>query len=119
MEQKKRKKEVVFRVRFTKESYEYLKKVANERGISTADLVRDLVLKGIRDPEHCRECNQRLSVVMDFRKELNAIGRNLNQIARYVNTHKDKAEAIKVMLLLSEIKKAIENLEVKYDREMA
>jgi len=115
----KERKDVVFRVRLSRSSYEWLKKAAEKEGMSTADLIRDLVLKGVREPEHCRECKQRLSVVMDFRKELNAIGRNLNQIARYVNTMKDKGDAVKVMLLLSEIKGAIEELGARYDREVA
>jgi len=115
----RKKKDVVFRVRFAKESYEHLKKVASERGIGTADLVRDLVLKGIRDPEHCRACRRSFAVVVDLKRELNAIGRNLNQIARWVNTQKDKADAVKVMLLLSEIRRGIERLESRYDSEVA
>ena len=119
MERKKRKKEVVFRVRLSRESYERLRSMASERGVSTAELVRETVLREVKDPEHCRACRRFLAVVVDLKRELNAIGRNLNQIARWVNTHKDKADAVKVMLLLSEIRRGIERLESRYDSEVS
>jgi len=108
-----KKKDVVFRVRFSRESYERLKRVAEAEGVGTAELVRRIVLREVRDPEHCRECRESLLGAIGIKRELNAIGRNLNQIARYVNTMKGKADAVKVMLLLSEIRRGIERLESK------
>ena len=46
-------------------------------------------------------------------RELARIGSNLNQIARWANTHKEKAEALEVTAHLVAIERALDTLTVE------
>jgi hypothetical protein len=46
-------------------------------------------------------------------RELGRIGNNLNQIARWANTHKEAAEAVEVVAMLLRIERELKMLRMK------
>lgn len=91
----------MLRVRFSDDEYAELKFLADEAGISMSQLVRDHLGKvRVRNREDEKE-----RVAM-----LNRINANLNMIARWVNTHKDSADALEVVSHLMVIERYISEL---------
>lgn len=86
-------------VRFAPDVYEAIREIASANGTSQAEIIRMAVagnlaryLGDIRyiDPEQGEEVKRRVAQLIDavsgIRNELNRIGVNLNQIARWMNT---------------------------------
>ncbi len=91
----------MLRVRFSDEEWTALQEQANAAGMTMSALVRDhLGRVSIRNREDER---QRLI-------RLNRINANLNMIARWVNTYRDRAETIQVISHLIAIQRYIRNL---------
>ncbi|WP_407651840.1 plasmid mobilization protein [Bombella saccharophila] len=91
----------MLRVRFSDEEWTTLQEQANAAGMTMSALVRDhLGRVSIRNREDER---QRLI-------RLNRINANLNMIARWVNTYRDKAETIQVISHLIAIQRYIRDL---------
>lgn len=91
----------MLRVRFSDEEWTALQEQANEAGMTMSALVRDhLGRVSIRNRDDER---QRLI-------RLNRINANLNMIARWVNTYRDRAETIQVISHLIAIQRYIRNL---------
>ncbi len=88
-------------LRLTEEEYNKLKNTADELGYSVSELVRKKVLDN----------REKLAPKQDLKLiayELNRIGANLNQVAKYVNTHKAIDRVVASNLL--KIKEAIESV---------
>lgn len=91
----------MLRVRFSDEEWTALQEQANAAGMTMSALVRDhLGRVSIRNREDER---QRLI-------RLNRINANLNMIARWVNTYRDRAETIQVISHLIAIQRYIRDL---------
>lgn len=77
---------------------------ADEAGVSLSDLVRGAVARTrtwtCADRESARERTRQLA----------RLGNNLNQIARWANTHKKGAEAAQVLTGLAEIERQLSAL---------
>lgn len=87
-------------IRVHPEERDLLKLNAGVHGLSVSDYVRQtcLGLRLRRTPEEKRRL-----------RELARIGSNLNQIARWANTHKDSLEAVEVIAALTSLETQIEN----------
>jgi len=85
-------------IRIPDETYEELKKIANENGLTLSELIRSKLdnKKNI--------CNKKLN--REYLYHLNRIGNNINQIARYVNAKKvvDRLVVIQLTQVLDELK---------------
>ncbi|MBE1724583.1 plasmid mobilization protein [Bombella apis] len=91
----------MLRVRFSDEEWTALQEQASAAGMTMSALVRDhLGRVSIRNREDER---QRLI-------RLNRINANLNMIARWVNTYRDRAETIQVISHLIAIQRYIRDL---------
>lgn len=91
----------MLRVRFSDEEWTALQEQANAAGMTMSALVRDHLGRiSIRNREDER---QRLI-------RLNRINANLNMIARWVNTYRDRAETIQVISHLIAIQRYIRDL---------
>ena len=91
----------MLRVRFSDEEWTALQEQASAAGMTMSALVRDhLGRVSIRNREDER---QRLI-------RLNRINANLNMIARWVNTYRDRAETIQVISHLIDIQRYIRDL---------
>ena len=88
-------------LRLTEEEYNRLKNTADELGYSVSELVRKKVL-GNREKLAQRQDLKLIAY------ELNRIGNNLNQIAKYVNTHRAIDRVVASNLL--KIREAIESV---------
>jgi len=87
-------------IRVHPEERDLLKLNAGLHGLSVSDYVRQtcLGLRLRRTPEEKRRL-----------RELARIGSNLNQIARWANTHKESLEAVEVLAALTSLENQIEN----------
>ena len=87
-------------IRVHPEERDLLKLNAGIHGMSVSDYVRQtcLGLRLRRTPEEKRRL-----------RELARIGSNLNQLARWVNTHKESLEAVEVLAALTRLENQIEN----------
>ena len=86
-------------IRVHPEERDLLKLNAGIHGMSVSDYVRQtcLRLRLRRTPEERRRL-----------RELARIGSNLNQIARWANTHKDSLEAVEVITALTSLEEKID-----------
>lgn len=88
---------------------EQLKSLANAHDLTVADLVRQALdhrLAGVAPKR------QRLTRAADPKllAALGRIGNNLNQIGRWVNRHKQAADAVQVLASLSAIEREVKTL---------
>lgn len=91
----------MLRVRFSDEEFQRLKTLSDSAGLSMSELVRDhLDRVKVRDKSEERQRNI----------NLNRINANLNMIAKWVNTHKDLADVIRVTELLIAIERGVKEL---------
>lgn len=91
----------ILRVRFSNDEFENLKKLSDDAGMSMSVLVRDHLEKvKVRDKSEERQRNI----------NLNRINSNLNMIAKWVNTHKELADVIRVTELLISIQRGVTKL---------
>ncbi|WP_206599233.1 plasmid mobilization protein [Bombella intestini] len=91
----------MLRVRCSDDEWNDLKKQADDAGLSMSALVRDHLGKlTIRN-----RTDERKRLAM-----LNRINANLNMIARWVNTHKSRAETVQIVSHLIAIQRNIKDL---------
>lgn len=90
-------------IRISTEDKKELKAKAENAGVSVSELIKQSV-KRVRTFTIADK-----SIELQKLKELNRIGNNLNQIARWCNVHKSDAEAVDVIKHLVAIEKAINN----------
>lgn len=91
----------MLRVRFSDEEFQRLKTLSDSAGLSMSELVRDHLDKvKVRDKSEERQRNI----------NLNRINSNLNMIAKWVNTHKELADVIRVTELLISIQRGVGKL---------
>lgn len=85
-----RKRQIKKTIRFTEEEIEKLERVAKGKGITLSELIRkkalDVELPQRISPERLAKRNQ---VFRQLAYEINRIGVNLNQIARYCNRNRE------------------------------
>ena len=102
-------------VRFTPEEAERLEVIAKSKGITVSELIRRSTL-GIPIPEHASI--ERLAkgnkTLHSYLSEVNKIGSNVNQIARYCN--QNRKVDLEVLVKLNGIEKALVNLLALLDR---
>ncbi len=112
---KKGKKDKTLVIRLTNSEYKRIKKLAELEGLTVSELIRKSVF--INEKTSKLNLFQRLlkksETLKEFVRELNRIGVNLNQIARYCNSIKDVDEKVLNVLLayfdeLRSIKKLLE-----------
>lgn len=88
----------MLRVRFSDEEFQRLKTLSDSAGLSMSELVRDHLDKvKVRDKSEERQRNI----------NLNRINANLNMIAKWVNTHKELADVLRVTELLISIQRGL------------
>lgn len=88
-------------IRLSDADYEKIQLIANQTNRTVSELLRDHINKiAVKDsePERIRNIN------------LNRINANLNMIAKWVNTHKDFADSLKVIELLINIERQVKEL---------
>lgn len=98
--------------RLSQEDFEFLKERAEEQGIATSTLVRNHVLNSlkknkIKQPKFSREDTKKILKIVA------PMGNNLNQIAKWCNTHKDELSDQQIDRLtynLEQTRKEIRNL---------
>lgn len=91
-------RENMLRVRFSDEEFQRLKTLSDSAGLSMSELVRDHLDKvKVRDKSEERQRNI----------NLNRINANLNMIAKWVNTHKELADVLRVTELLISIQRGL------------
>jgi len=87
-------------LRLTESEFEQIKSEAEKLGYTTSDFIRSILLKKNRCLKNKKDTKKILF-------ELNRIGNNLNQIAKYVNTFKTIDNFVKFSIdeILKELKK--------------
>ncbi|WGO82178.1 plasmid mobilization protein [Arsenophonus apicola] len=88
-------------IRLSDADYEKIQLIASQTNRTVSELLRDHINKiAVKDsePERIRNIN------------LNRINANLNMIAKWVNTHKDLADSLKVIELLINIERQVKEL---------
>jgi len=96
-------------VKVTEQEREKWKTFAESQGFTVADLLRQLVANATDQPAKLTGKQRRISRKADpeLIRELAKIGNNLNQIARWANTHKSEADALEVVQALLIIQRAL------------
>lgn len=82
------------KIRVSKDEKEFFERKAAEAGMTLADLIRHR-LQAYRVRKTALEREQLLALAR--------IGNNINQVARWVNTHKNGLETIQVVMRLDAI----------------
>jgi len=77
-------------VRFTPEEAERIKQIAEAKGLTVSELIRRSVL-GLPIPERMspKRLAKRNEIFRKYLTEVNRIGVNINQIARYCNKYRE------------------------------
>ncbi len=102
------KRDRVIRFRVSPEEKTAIEEKASARSQTLADFLRQ------------RALNYRLRKNQDEKervRQLARIGNNLNQIARWANTYKDRAEAMTILGALVSLERVVKNQEVKLTNE--
>ncbi|MFX4250867.1 plasmid mobilization protein [Escherichia coli] len=88
-------------IRLNDADYEKIQSIASKSNRTVSELIRDHIGKiTVKDSELDRVRNI----------NLNRINANLNMIAKWVNTHKELADALKVIELLITIEREVKSL---------
>lgn len=92
--ERQRKNQTV-KIRVTEEEKRVWEELARKTGLSLSELIRERMNK-LREPNTfiVKRANERH--LKELIRQINLVGNNVNQIARWVNTYKEKAEAGKV-----------------------
>lgn len=100
-------RELVLKVRLSRDEHDRLAAIAAAAGKTIAEVIRaDTGRMTVRDLG-----TERTRVAM-----LNRINANLNMIARWVNTHKAAADAVRVIAELGAVERAVRSLIASHDR---
>ena len=112
---KKNPKTTTLATKVTLEESERLKAAAKSKGITVSELIRRSAL-GIPIPEHAsiERLAKRNKTLHSYLSEVNKIGSNVNQIARYCN--QNRRVDLEVLVKLNGIEKALVNLLALLDR---
>ena len=96
MEKEKMKK---ISIRIPDKLYQELKQISEENGLTLSEVIRAKIQKNKRNL-----CNKKLTT--EFLYQINRIGNNINQIAKYVNTKKsiDRLVVIQLTKIIEELK---------------
>lgn len=95
------KKDQQINIRLSADDYEKIQSIANKSNRTVSELIRDHIGKiTVKDSELDRVRNV----------NLNRINANLNMIAKWVNTHKELADSLRVIDLLITIEREIKKL---------
>lgn len=100
----KNKKTAWIKIRVTPQEKNLLMDAANTLGLSLTDFIR------------MRTLNYRVrqnSITKEYLFQLARIGSNLNQLAKWANVNKSKAEALEVVLTLTSIEQELHALHHK------
>lgn len=89
-------------IRINEGELDVLKKKAALSGLSFSDYLRQLAITG-----KVRRYKKTAPIKAEMVREIAKIGNNLNQIARWCNTHKNNADAEEVLCALVAIEKEI------------
>ena len=73
------------KVNFTPEAYERINKIADEKGITKAKLIRNFLGEKIADDREPKQKRVHKTSDPQLLYHLNKIGTNLNQIAKHLN----------------------------------
>lgn len=96
----------IFHIRLSNAEYADIERKAHDAGVTMADLMRT----ACRDAVVVRQTEAKVNVG-ELRRQnylLAAIGNNLNQLARYVNIHKQDADILTITLHLRLIARDIQ-----------
>jgi len=100
-------------VRFTPEEVEKLTLIAEAKGITLSDLIRRSVL-GYKIPERIspERLTRKSEIFRKYLAELNKIGVNINQIARYCNQYREVDALVleKLLEIEEELKELLNRL---------
>lgn len=91
-------------VRFSEKEYDELSVIADKGDTTVSDVVRLSATRVKTITLGAKRAQQ------ERVREIAKIGNNINQIARWVNTHKSNADTINVLTHLREIDKSIKRL---------
>ncbi len=100
---------------------------AKKCGLNLADWVRDQIkVGGVATPKTKKPTPQKMPkrrphnpVDPEFLREFRATGRNLNQLAKWVNTHKSNAEVKELLPLLIDIERTLAQLKTQESQDDA
>lgn len=102
----KRTKELT--IRLTDQELDSVRSVALARGTSMSNLARDMLLSAgveVRKTKSSKQKNKSNDQDRELLAELGKIGGNINQLARFANTHKSRVDALALLSQLAEIEK--------------
>jgi hypothetical protein len=110
-EYRKRTKELT--IRLTDQELDSIRSVALARGTSMSNLARDMLLSlgaEVRKTKSSKQNNKANDLDREFLAELGKIGGNINQLARFANTHKSRVDALALLSQLASIEKQLVSL---------
>lgn len=82
-------KPAVVSTRLEWEDYENLKRICETLNMTTSEYIRYLISKGQQPFINLQRIKEKCSGLKEIAKEINHIGNNINQIAKYVNSKKE------------------------------
>lgn len=99
------KKEKRIEIRIDEFEFQAVKEIADLSGVNVSSCLRQMALAG-------EVKNRKVipSIHADLIREAAKIGNNLNQIARWCNTHKSSADAIQVLAQLELIEDVVKGI---------
>lgn len=109
MADKKEKRDVQDKIRYTKSEFEEIKKRV-PRGETRAGWIRRILLEQ-EPPKNIRRRLSAPKVAPQLMRELGQIGGNINQIARTLNTAKKSGDPISLVQIFSLLQMIEKNLE--------
>lgn len=107
-EYRKRTKELT--IRLTDQELDSVRSVALARGTSMSNLARDMLLSlgaEVRKTKSPRQNHKSNDQDRELLAELGKIGGNINQLARFANTHKSGVDALALLTQLAAIEKQL------------
>ena len=110
-EYRKRTKELT--IRLTDQELDSIRSVALARGTSMSNLARDMLLSlgaEVRKTKSSKQNNKANDLDRELLAELGKIGGNINQLARFANTHKSRVDALALLSQLAAIEKQLVSL---------
>jgi len=94
------------RLRLSDEDYKRLQALADAYKMKKTEFIR----RAIRDGIDRLENSAKLRLINEIRREVHRIGVNINQIARWANTYKAKADSWQILTMLNEVEREIRNI---------
>lgn len=82
-------KPAIISTRLTWEEYKKLKETCEKLGITTSEYIRNLIVKAKSPAMNLKKIRERCKGLKAVAKEINYIGNNINQVAKYANTKRE------------------------------